>query len=101
MSTFSAIQLSYDLPIEEVSEIFVRVNSKGTQLNQADFILTLMSVFWEKGRRELEDFARAAKTPTLSQASPFDCAQGLRNVVTPPSFDHLRRWSPGISLNRR
>ena len=48
--TFSAIQLSYDLPVEEVSEIFVRVNSKGTQLNQADFILTLMSVYWDKPR---------------------------------------------------
>src|SRR5450759_3747979 len=54
--TFNAIQLSHDLPVEEVSEIFVRVNSKGTQLNQADFILTLMSVYWDKGRKELEQF---------------------------------------------
>src|SRR6266536_3331451 len=52
--------------------VFDRVHSEGIVLNQADFILTLMSVFWEKGRRELEDFARAAKTPTLSQASPFN-----------------------------
>ena len=58
---FNAIQLSYDLPVEEVSEIFVRVNSKGTQLSQADFILTLMSVFWDEGRKQLEAFCRDAK----------------------------------------
>lgn len=56
--SFTAIQLSFDVPVDEVSEIFVRVNSKGTQLDQADFILTLMSVYWDKGRKELEEFCR-------------------------------------------
>src|SRR5205814_2553649 len=27
-------------------DIFVRINSEGVKLNQADFILTLLSVFW-------------------------------------------------------
>jgi uncharacterized protein with ParB-like and HNH nuclease domain len=39
--------------------VFVRINGKGKALNQADFILTLMSVFWDEGRAELEAFARA------------------------------------------
>jgi hypothetical protein len=33
----------------------VRINSEGITLNQADFILTLMSVFREKARKQLED----------------------------------------------
>lgn len=55
-----------------VAEIFVRVNSEGVTLNQADFVLTLMSVFWDKGRRELEDFSRACKQPSTSASSPFN-----------------------------
>lgn len=90
--TFSAIQLSYDLPVEEVSEIFVRVNSKGTQLNQADFILTLMSVYWDKGRKELEEFCQSAKTPTTA-ASPF-------NWHIQPSPDHLLRVAVGLGHRR-
>jgi hypothetical protein len=58
---FQAIELDRSVDEEHVAEIFVRINSEGVQLNHADFILTLMSVFWEKGRRELEDFSRAAK----------------------------------------
>lgn len=90
--TFSAIQLSYDLPVEEVSEIFVRVNSKGTQLSQADFILTLMSVYWDKGRKELEDFCRAAKVST-GEASPF-------NWFFEPSPDQLLRVAIGLGHRR-
>jgi hypothetical protein len=90
--TFSAIQLSYDLPVEEVSEIFVRVNSKGTQLNQADFILTLMSVYWDKGRKELEQFCQAAKTPSTT-ASPF-------NWFIDPSPDQLLRVAVGLGHRR-
>ena len=54
---FTALEVSGSATEEEVAEIFVRVNSKGTPLNQADFILTLMSVFWDKGRSHLEHFS--------------------------------------------
>jgi len=90
--TFSAIQLSYDLPIEEVAEIFVRINSKGTQLDQADFILTLMSVYWDKGRKELEDFCREAKIPSQG-ASPF-------NWFIHPSPDQMLRVAIGLGHRR-
>ena len=33
---------------EEVSEIFVRINSKGQTLNQSDFILTLNPLLYYK-----------------------------------------------------
>lgn len=70
--TFSVVELDGSAEAEHVADVFVRINSEGIVLNQADFILTLMSVYWEKGRKQLEDFARAARTPSLSQASPFN-----------------------------
>ncbi len=69
---FKAIELDSTIDESQVADVFVRINSEGVQLNQADFILTLMSVFWEKGRRELEDFCRAAKSPSTGPASPFN-----------------------------
>src|SRR3954452_15670838 len=52
---FRAMELSATVNEEQVAEVFVRINSEGVKLNQDDFILTLMSVFWEDGRRALED----------------------------------------------
>ncbi len=49
----------------------MRINSQGKPLNQADFILTLMSVFWDDGRKQLEEFCRQARTPAVGEASPF------------------------------
>lgn len=58
---FSVLELSPDLDPEDVSEIFVRINSKGKPLNQSDFILTLMSVYWDEGRKALENFTKQCK----------------------------------------
>jgi Protein of unknown function DUF262/Helicase conserved C-terminal domain/PLD-like domain/SNF2-related domain len=60
---FEVVELDAAMDEENVAEVFVRINSEGVTLNQADFILTLMSVFREKARKQLEEFARAAKTP--------------------------------------
>jgi hypothetical protein len=77
-----------------VAEIFVRINSKGTPLNQADFILTLMSVFWDEGRKQLEDFCRQAKTPPSSnKPSPY-------NHYLLPNPDHLLRVSVALGFRR-
>lgn len=58
---------------EQVAEIFVRINSKGQRLNQADFILTLLAVFWEEGRQALEAFAKACRIPSSDDTpSPFN-----------------------------
>ena len=69
---FTALELAADISEEDVSYVFVRINSTGTQLNQADFILTLMSVFWDQGRADLERFCREARKPTKGTASPFN-----------------------------
>ena len=59
---FKAVELASSVEEEQVAEVFVRINSEGVTLSQADFILTLMSVFWEKGRRQLEDFSRGCRS---------------------------------------
>ncbi|MEO3751107.1 DUF262 domain-containing protein [Streptomyces sp. B6B3] len=91
--TFKVVELAGSLDEEEVAEIFVRINSKGVALNQADFILTLMSVFWEKGRRELEDFCRAAREPSLRGESPF-------NWFIQPQPSQLLRVTTTVALRR-
>lgn len=67
------LQIGTDANEEQVAEIFVRINSKGQRLNQADFILTLLAVFWEEGRQDLEAFARACRAPPGDdEPSPFN-----------------------------
>lgn len=90
---FRAIELDRTVDEEHVAEVFVRINSEGVRLSNADFILTLMSVFWEKGRRELEAFSRLAKTPGNDKASPF-------NHFIEPSPDQLLRASVGLAFQR-
>jgi hypothetical protein len=58
---FQVVQIKDDVNRETVADIFVRINSEGVSLSAADFILTWMSVFWEAGRSELEDFARNSR----------------------------------------
>src|SRR5437660_1767412 len=60
---FTALVLGADIDEERVAEVFVRVNSLGKNLNQADFILTLMSVFWDEGRTRLEQWSRDVRVP--------------------------------------
>ena len=91
---FSVLVLSADLDIDVVAEIFQRINSGGIPLNSADFILTLMSVYWVEGRHSLEDFSRRAKTPSVDQLdSPY-------NVFLTPSPDQLLRVAVGLGLKR-
>lgn len=90
---FTALELSRDLDEEQVAEVFVRINSKGKALNQADFILTLMSVFWEEGRQQLEAFCRASRKPSAGEASPF-------NHFIDPDPDQLLRVSIAVGFKR-
>lgn len=90
---FKVVELAAEVDEEQVAEVFVRINSEGVKLNRADFILTLMSVFWEKGRRELEDFSRTAKKPSTGAASPF-------NWFIHPQPAQLLRVSVALGLRR-
>ena len=90
---FSALQLSADTDEEAVAEVFVRINSQGKTLNQADFILTLMSVYWDEGRKELEEFCRQSRQPSAGQATPY-------NYFIEPSPDQLLRVAVGLAFKR-
>lgn len=90
---FSALELSAEINEEQVADVFVRINSQGKKLNQADFILTLMSVFWEDGRRDLEEFCRLCRIPSKDNASPF-------NYLIDPNPDQMLRVSVGLAFRR-
>jgi hypothetical protein len=90
---FTALELSSTLDEEQVAEVFVRINSKGKVLNQSDFILTLMSVFWDEGRTKLEDFCRESRIPSKGKPSPF-------NYFIEPDPDQLLRVSIGYGFRR-
>ena len=90
---FSVVELDSSVDEERVAEVFVRINSEGVKLNQADFILTLMSVFWDDGRKQLEAFARGSKQPSNAGPSPF-------NWYLSPSPDQLLRVSIALAFRR-
>ncbi|MEW5967922.1 MAG: DUF262 domain-containing protein [Pseudomonadota bacterium] len=47
------IELSHDLDIETVTEIFIRINSKGTVLSQADFVMSKIAADLRYGGQQL------------------------------------------------
>ncbi len=90
---FQIVELSSSTDEEQVADIFVRTNSEGVPLNQADFILTLMSVHWEKGRRQLEEFSRAATDPAMKGSTP-------KNPFIEPSPDQMLRVAVAFAFRR-
>lgn len=92
---FTALEIASSVDEEQVADIFVRINSEGVKLNQADFILTLLSVFWDTGRADLERFCRAARQPNApgAGASPF-------NHFLQPDPDQLLRVSVALGFGR-
>lgn len=52
------IALSDDLDVETVSEIFIRINSKGVPLSSADFAMSKIATYGDRGRnlRKLIDY---------------------------------------------
>lgn len=90
---FSALEINSSTEEEDVADIFVRVNSQGQKLNQADFILTLMSVFWENGRMELEKFCQESRCPDVKKANPY-------NYFIEPDPEQMLRVAIGLGFKR-
>ncbi|WP_225735778.1 GmrSD restriction endonuclease domain-containing protein [Gulosibacter chungangensis] len=78
------IALSDDLDVETVSEIFIRINSKGVPLSSADFAMSKIATYGDRGRnlRKLIDyfshlsvaphaFSDIAENDTEFAASPY------------------------------
>jgi hypothetical protein len=92
---FTALEIAPTVDEEQVADIFVRINSEGIKLNQADFILTLLSVFWDEGRMELEQFSRASRLPPAPSSGPSPFNHFIR-----PSPDQLLRVAIALGFNR-
>ena len=61
------IELAHTLDIDEVTEIFIRINSKGTALSQSDFVMSKMAADTEHGgglmRKAVDYFCHLAAKP--------------------------------------
>lgn len=91
---FMALEILPTVEEELVAEIFVRINSQGSKLSTADFILTLLSVFWDEGRSQLEAFSRASRRPAApGEASPF-------NYLIFPDPNQLLRAAVAVGFHR-
>lgn len=80
---------------EDVAEIFVRVNSDGVSLKQNDFILTLLSLYWEEGRKDIELFSKESTYFTKNAPTSYNqitkvSAQDIVRVVMAYAFDRAR-----------
>ena len=80
---------------EAVSDIFVRVNSGGVSLKQNDFILTLLSLYWDEGRKQIEQFCQASRSPAVGTVTSYNsitpvAAQDIIRVVMAYAFDRAR-----------
>ncbi len=66
-NTVGLIELAEDLDIETVTEIFIRVNSAGAELSQADFAMSKIAVNESYGgnnlRKAIESFCNLAVDP--------------------------------------
>lgn len=92
---FNALEIVPDLSEEQVAEIFTRINSKGTVLKQADFILTLISVFWNNGRDQIDNFCKLAK-----KSPEKDIKESPYNYIFEPTPKDLVRVIVGVGFGR-
>ena len=94
--TLPVFSIKADADEEAVAEIFVRVNSGGTPLKQNDFILTLLSLYWDDGRKKIENFSKASLTASSdANATSFNSItavnpQDVVRVVMAYAFDRAR-----------
>lgn len=104
------IALNNELTIDEVTEIFIRINSQGTKLNQADFAMSRMAANEKFGgntlRKAVEYFSHLAVSPewysdmtkdTAFMATPYASKMSwLRNdreTIYDPDFNDILRVS--------
>ena len=102
------IELDHSLEIDEVTEIFIRINSKGTALSQSDFVMSKMAADIDHGgnmlRKTVDYFCHLAAKPEFYshmthdkefQASPYAekikwLAKDYDDIYDPDYGDMLR-----------
>lgn len=89
--TIPILQISNKADEEQMSQIFIRVNSGGEKLNEDDFIMTLLSVYDPMMRQHIEEWCKASHTPANGTSyNPL--------LVIKPS--HVIRAATGLGLER-
>lgn len=82
------IELNHTLDIDEVTEIFIRINSKGTVLGQSDFVMSKMAADAAHGgamlRKTVDYFCHLARKPefysTLVKDSEFQATEYAKKI---------------------
>jgi hypothetical protein len=87
-----ALDISERADEEAVAEIFVRVNSGGINLKEDDFIMTLISVYNDELRKQIEQFCKDATIPVSSGTS--------YNQIIEPTPSHIIRVVMGYGFRR-
>lgn len=83
------ISLNDELDVETVSEIFIRINSKGVPLSSADFAMSKIATYGERGRnlRKLIDYfchlatAPHAYTDIAENDTEFAATEHMRQIA--------------------
>jgi hypothetical protein len=91
---FIILEISSEIDEETAANIFVRVNSGGVVLKQSDFVMTLLSVFWQDGRKKIEEFCKETRNkPEEGEVSAF-------NHIVDASPDEILRSIVGYGFGR-
>lgn len=94
------LETTYVIPIlsisskadeEQMSQIFIRVNSGGTKLTEDDFIMTLLSVYEPQTRQRIEDWCEASHTPGTETSY---------NALLTVKPSHVIRATVGLGFGR-
>ena len=93
--TLPVFDIKADADEESVSDIFVRVNSGGVPLKQNDFILTLLSIYWDEGRKKIEQFSKDSTLFIRGRVTPYNqitevYAQDIIRVLMAYAFYRAR-----------
>jgi len=85
------IELTQDLSINEVTEIFVRINSRGKSLNSADFAMSKIAADESHGgnelRKAIDYFCHLAVDPSF-----YDKLRSFDPVFMQSEYEPLLRW---------
>lgn len=87
-----ALSINASSDEDAVADIFVRVNSGGTNLTETDFILTLLSVVDDSLRNKIEEFCIDAIKPSSSGTS--------YNQLFAPQPQHIIRIAMAFGFKR-
>ncbi len=112
------IELNHDLDIETVTEIFIRINSKGVVLSQADFAMSKIASNESHGgpilRKAIDYFCHLAKEPQYydhikEHDKEFAATEHFKNMkwlrhetedLYDPDYTDMLRVASGVEFGR-